>query len=132
MSDDSVNRLSHDNVRAVFHSDGERSQKISVAAEISPKRLTVTNVIRWRDKEAQNTLSFTLIDRSKLALYATSWFSASLGRALPVTLAHVILDGPRWTIDPPWPLDFTLHLYSSSDFDAKAACRRFTGTQYPT
>jgi hypothetical protein len=89
-------------------------------------------VVRWREKEAHYTLSFTLVDRSHLALYATSWFAASLGRSVPVGLAHVMFDGRRWTIDPPWPLDFTLHLYSSGDFDAIAAYHRFTGTRHPT
>ncbi len=122
--DDAV--LDCDDVRVVCASDGTRPRRHKASVAVRRGRLTVIQRVRYRNREMEQAFSFRLSRLGGCALFVWSWLSVVFDRPLPVTLASPSVRTadcrtPRLSIDPPWPLDFTLHLYQCPTFDVQSA-----------
>lgn len=108
-------------VRVVYASDGEKPQRMRGAVTVKPSRLRIDLAIAKRGRIREHVIEFRLYRGRPSLLPFSSWFAASLGRSLPVTTenvkSQVIRPGQvRLSIDPPTPLDFTLHIYGTEEF----------------
>lgn len=105
----------------VLAGDGERPRRERGTVTVEPSRLRVALGIKTCGWRGQHALVFWLYQGRPSLLPLSSWLAASLGRPLPVIpdniRVRVLHAGrARASIDPPWPLDFTLHLYGTESF----------------
>ena len=107
-------------MRAVFVGDGERPKRMRGTATVGPSRLRIELAVEDRSRMAGGAVEFHLYQGKRFLLPFYSGFAASRGRSFPVTIKSVQLrvgrrGRARLSIDPPSPLDFTLHLYGAAD-----------------
>jgi hypothetical protein len=108
-------------LRAVFVSDGEKPERMRGAVRTGPSRLCVDLVAEKHSQLREIAIEFRLYRGRRLLLPFTSWLAASFGRPLPVAADNFCVQAhrpgrARLSIDPPSPLDFTLHLYGPDEF----------------
>jgi hypothetical protein len=108
-------------VRVVFASDGEKPQRMRGTVTAQPSRLRIGLVIKKRGWICEHTIEFRLYHGKPFFLPFSAWLAASLDRSLPVIPDNIktrMVRPTRWrlSIDPPSPLDFTLHIYGAETF----------------
>ena len=108
-------------VRAVFASDGEKPQRMRGTVTVELSRLRFDLAVKKRGWAPQSTIKFRRYWGRPFYLTFFSWLAAGCGACLPVKAEHLCVrrmrrGRGRLSIDPPWPLDFTLHLYGPEVF----------------
>ena len=107
-------------VRAVFASDGEKPQRMRGTVTVELSRLRFDLAVKKRGWAPQRTIKFRRYWGRPFYLTFFSWLAAGWGACLPVTAEHLCVrhmrrGQGRLSIDPPWPLDFTLHVYGTEE-----------------
>lgn len=103
-------------VRLVFVGDGKKPQRARGVLDVQSSKLRISFLgIRASQEEVYE---FRLYRGKRFLLPLRSWLSGSFGAAMPVVANNVstrVLSPARarLSIDPPWPFDFTLHVYGA-------------------
>jgi hypothetical protein len=96
------------------------------AVDVAPGKM----MVYFRVQGHIRSMDFRFVTGNRLFHLCSSWFAASLGRALPIAQHDLQRQGHASVhIEPPWPLDFRLSIQTRSHTDADRIWSIFTTQQ---